>query len=61
MLRKVVSTLVCGLVMAGILAMGSTQALAQGAGPQVKYKKETRYDFDDDMVEGELQRPEGDM
>jgi hypothetical protein len=46
-----------------IAAVGLTgaTALAQGQGPQVKYKKETRYDFDDDLVEGELLRPEGDF
>jgi hypothetical protein len=34
-------------------------AFAQGVAPKVKYKRETTYDFDDDIVEGELQRPEG--
>ena len=61
MLKKVASTLVFGLVVVAILTVGTTQVFAQGAGPQVKYKKETRYDFDDDVVEGELQRPEGDI
>ncbi|MBK8481748.1 MAG: hypothetical protein IPL40_11305 [Proteobacteria bacterium] len=27
----------------------------------VKYKQETRYDFDDDLVEGELQRPDDEL
>lgn len=34
-------------------------AAAQGVSPEVKYKRETSYDFDDDVVEGELQRPDG--
>lgn len=36
-------------------------AMAQGAAPQAKYKRETNYDFDDDVVEGELQRPDGEI
>lgn len=32
-------------------------ALAQ----DVQYKKETKYDFDDDMVEGDLVKPDGEM
>ena len=31
------------------------------AADDVQYKKETKYDFDDDMVEGDLVRPEGEM
>jgi hypothetical protein len=27
----------------------------------VQYKKETKYDFDDDMVEGDLVKPDGEM
>jgi len=27
----------------------------------VTYKKETKYDFDDDMVEGDLVKPDGEM
>lgn len=43
--------------MGGAFFQGVT--LAQGTGPAVKYKKKTVYDFDDDVVEGELQRPDG--
>ena len=39
---------------AGVLA---SPALAQ----DVQYKKETKYDFDDDMVEGDLVKPDGEM
>jgi hypothetical protein len=41
---------------------GAPKSAAKGApkgDPQ--YKKETRYDFDDDLVEGELQRPDDEL
>jgi hypothetical protein len=55
-----------GFVVTGVL-LGSSLALAQNAAPggamgdapNVVYKKKTVYDFDDDIVEGELQRPDG--
>ena len=31
------------------------------AADDVSYKKETKYDFDDDMVEGDLVKPDGEM
>lgn len=31
------------------------------AADDVTYKKETKYDFDDDMVEGDLVKPDGEM
>ena len=37
------------------------QAQARGDAPDVTYKKKTVYDFDDDLVEGELQRPDGEF
>jgi hypothetical protein len=45
------------LLVLAVLATVSVPALAQ----DVTYKKETKYDFDDDMVEGDLVRPEGEM
>lgn len=39
------------------LFMGEALVFAQ-AEEGVQYKKETRYDFDDDVVEGELMRPD---
>ena len=44
----------------------STPAFAQGAGPGgegagVSYKSKTVYDFDDDIVEGDLVRPDGEF
>lgn len=57
------------LVVAGSFLVGAAVAYAQddlpavGAGdaPEIKYKKKTVYDFDDDLVEGELQRPDGEF
>jgi len=54
MLRRIITLLlVCAFTAVSVTAM------AQGATPEVKYKKKTVYDFDDDLVEGELQRPDG--
>ena len=54
-----------GLVAAGVLiaATGGTvfaQAAAAG-GDNVQYKSKTVYDFDDDVVEGDLVRPDGEF
>lgn len=32
-----------------------------GGGEDVRYEKETSYDFEDDMVEGALVKPDGEM
>ncbi|MCA9670608.1 MAG: adventurous gliding motility protein CglF [Myxococcales bacterium] len=47
------------LMLAGFLVGAAGTVSAQGQAPNVKYKKKTVYDFDDDVVEGELQRPDG--
>jgi len=48
-----------------LVVMGlSTAAFAQGkppAGGDVTYKQKTVYDFDDDVVEGDLVRPDGEF
>jgi hypothetical protein len=54
-----------GLLAAAVLitATGST-VLAQdkgGGGDNVQYKSKTVYDFDDDTVEGDLVRPDGEF
>lgn len=60
MLRRFIALLVVGcFVLGGALALAQAPAAGQGAAPDVKYKKKTIYDFDDDVVEGELQRPDG--
>jgi glutamine cyclotransferase len=56
MTRKLV-LLAVSISFGAITATSFTPAHAQ----DVTYKKETKYDFDDDMVEGDLVRPEGEM
>lgn len=56
MFRRLMAALVLG---AFLLATGVTAVAQTGEAPKVKYKKKTVYDFDDDVVEGELQRPDG--
>jgi hypothetical protein len=46
-----------GIIMMGIFILGEGQLFAQ----KVKYKSETVYDFEDDIVEGDLVRPDGEM
>jgi hypothetical protein len=48
------STLAFGLVLS---TLAPTVALADDA----NYKSTTKYDFDDDVVEGDLVRPDGEM
>ena len=40
---------------------GGTAAAPQGGDPGVVYKQKTVYDFDDDIVEGDLVRPDGEF
>jgi hypothetical protein len=43
-------------------AGGAAPAAGGGGGPGgVQYKQKTTYDFDDDTVEGDLVRPDGEM
>ncbi len=60
MVRKIIAVLCLGsFLLAGGLA--SAQDPTRGDAPDVVYKKKTVYDFDDDLVEGELQRPDGEF
>ncbi len=48
------------------LAQGKAKATAAAAaapagGENVQYKAKTVFDFEDDMVEGDLQRPDGEL
>ena len=61
-------TLVTGLaVTATMIALGVTPVSAQkgpapaGGADSVQYKQKTVYDFDDDLVEGDLVRPDGEF
>ncbi len=49
-----------GRALAADPAAGGGQAAAAGGGDDnMQYKAKTVYDFEDDMVEGDLQRPDG--
>jgi hypothetical protein len=53
-----------GLLAAGILMTvtgGTVLAQDKGGGGDVQYKSKTVYDFDDDTVEGDLVRPDGEF
>jgi hypothetical protein len=62
--------LIIGMALLGLSAMGMPSGHAFAADPKapaaggddaVQYKAKTVYDFEDDMVEGDLQRPDGEM
>ena len=59
MMRKTFLMLSCFAVFAVAAVAQAQSAAPQGGAPGVVYKKQTRYDFDDDVVEGQLQRPDG--
>src|SRR5690348_9705125 len=42
-------------------AAGGEKAAAGGGEENTQYKAKTVYDFEDDMVEGDLQRPDGEL
>lgn len=52
---------VTGLVGSAFAQGKATPAGGAAAGDNVQYKQKTVYDFDDDMVEGDLQRPDGEL
>jgi len=56
---------VFGLVSIVVLSTSGSVAFAQKAPPaggdNVQYKQKTVYDFDDDVVEGDLVRPDGEF
>ena len=62
MSRKLMS-LIAGAVLLGASGVVFAQAkpAAAGGGDNVQYKSKTVYDFDDDVVEGDLVRPDGEF
>ena len=61
MSRKLMS-LFAGVALLGASAVVFAQAKpAAPAGGDVQYKSKTVYDFDDDVVEGDLVRPDGEF
>ena len=60
--------LVIGVALFGLVGVSSSRVFAQaapaaggGGDDNVQYKAKTVYDFEDDMVEGDLQRPDGEL
>jgi hypothetical protein len=61
--------LVIGVALFGLVGVSSARVFAQAAAPaaggggddNVQYKAKTVYDFEDDMVEGDLARPDGEL
>lgn len=63
---KTLSRVVCSVTMFGFfagvaMAQTATPPGGAGSGEDVTYKAKTVYDFEDDMVEGDLQRPDGEL
>jgi hypothetical protein len=56
-MKRILITLAAG----STLAFSAGLALAQKAEGNVQYKSKTTYDFDDDVVEGDLVRPDGEF
>ena len=57
MFRRIAAALIlCAFVLGSAYEIVYAQT---GGAPEVRYKRKTVYDFDDDLVEGELQRPDG--
>jgi len=53
-----------GLIASLVFSIGATafaQDKAEKSNGKTEYKKKTSYDFEDDVVEGELLKPEGDF
>ena len=60
--------LVIGIALLGLVGASGGSAFAQTPKPpgggddqNVQYRARTVYDFEDDMVEGDLQRPDGEL
>ena len=60
MSRKLYGLLAAGILMAAFSAPAFADDKAAG-GDNVQYKSKTVYDFDDDTVEGDLVRPDGEF
>jgi hypothetical protein len=60
MSRKLLG-LALGMVLASGVAFAQKAAAPAAGGDGVTYKAKTTYDFDDDVVEGDLVRPDGEF
>jgi hypothetical protein len=61
MSRKIYGLLAAALLLTATGAPAFAQKAAAPAGGDVTYKSKTVYDFDDDTVEGDLVRPDGEF
>jgi hypothetical protein len=59
-MKRVVFGLVGAMILSGGVALAQKAPPAAG-GDNVQYKQKTVYDFDDDVVEGDLVRPDGEF
>ncbi len=60
MSRKVMGVFFA-LAFSGVSTAAIAQTKPAGNGDNVQYKSKTVYDFDDDVVEGDLVRPDGEF
>ena len=61
MSRKLFGLLAAGMFIAATGGPVFAQDKGGGGGDNVQYKSKTVYDFDDDTVEGDLVRPDGEF
>ena len=67
MIRKALGLVLAGMILAPSLALAQAKGKPAaapakvGAPGDVTYKQKTVYDFDDDIVEGDLVRPDGEF
>lgn len=61
MKRILLATASVSLFLGAVFASPAHAQEAGGNGGDVTYKQKTVYDFDDDVVEGDLQKPEGEF
>jgi Ni/Co efflux regulator RcnB len=58
-MRKLLQTLIATLLLASPLAAAAQDAKGGGTQPKVEYEKKTVINFEDDTIEGDLKRPDG--
>ena len=57
-MKRLIAILVACFVAFGAATVLAQKPKAGGGGGDIIYKKQTKYDFDDDLVEGDLVRPD---
>ena len=60
-MKRTILSLFAAASLAGIAAPALAQNKQPAGGDNVTYKSKTVYDFDDDVVEGDLVRPDGEF